>query len=67
MMTLLEPILNDEKLKSIPKMVLTQFCRGDSMLPTMMTDDSSEDLSSAVNAQECFDFDKGPKTEKQNK
>ena len=56
MMKLLEPILISEKFKSIPKMIITQFCRGKSMYQTMVTDGSSQDLSDRVNFQEWFDF-----------
>ena len=52
MMKLLEPILLEEKFKSIPKMVITQFCRGQSMQSTTIAD--SSDLAKEVNGQEFF-------------
>ena len=52
MMKLLEPILLEEKFKSIPKMVITQFCRGQSMQSTAFAD--SSDLAKEVNGQEFF-------------
>ena len=59
MMKLLEDILVDDKFKGIPKMVVTQFCRGQSMLSTMaaVTDDTlteTSDLSKHVNGQEFY-------------
>ena len=52
MMNLLQPILLEEKFKSIPKMVITQFCRGQSMHSTAFAD--SSDLAKDVNGQEFF-------------
>ena len=54
MMDLLKPILLEEKFKSIPKMIITQFCRGDSMVETQVveTDGTCENLSDRVNPQE---------------
>ena len=57
MMKLLEPILVEKKFKAIPKMVLTQFCRGDSMHSTMVADRSiptTSDLTEEINGQESF-------------
>ena len=57
MMKLLEDILVDDKFKGIPKMVVTQFCRGESMLPTMVADSSStktSGLTKHVNGQEFY-------------
>ena len=56
MMKLLEDILVDDKFKGIPKMVVTQFCRGESMLPTMQTDgeDQTSGLTKHVNGQEFY-------------
>ena len=57
MMKLLEPILIEKKFKAIPKMVVTQFCRGESMSQTMMEDGSgpeTSDLTKEVNGQVCF-------------
>ena len=58
MMKLLEHILVDDKFKGIPKMVVTQFCRGESMSPTMVTDSSSSTetsgLTKHVNGQEFY-------------
>ena len=54
MMKLLEPILIEKKFKAIPKMVVTQFCRGDSMHATAMTDASGPDnsgLTKEINGQ----------------
>ena len=52
MMELLKPFLMEEKFKSIPKLILTQFCRGKSLESTMETDALNTDLSTKVNAQE---------------
>ena len=58
MMKLLKKILVDDKFKGIPKMVVTQFCRGESMLPTMVADSSSltkmSGLTKHVNGQEFY-------------
>ena len=57
MIKLLEVILVDDKFKGIPKMVVTQFCRGESMLPTMAADSSSTETSGLkkhVNGQEFY-------------
>ena len=58
MMKLLEVILVDDKFKGIPKMVVTQFCRGDSMLPTMVADSvpltETSGLTKHVNGQEFY-------------
>ena len=58
MMKVLEDILVNDKFKGIPKMVVTQFCRGESMLPTMVTDSSSSTelsgLTKHVNGQEFY-------------
>ena len=58
MMKLLKDILVDDKFKGIPKMVVTQFCRGESMLPTMVADSSSSTetsgLTKQVNGQEFY-------------
>ena len=55
MMKLLEDILVDDKFKGIPKMVVTQFCRGESMLPTMGADSVSDSgLTKHVNGQEFY-------------
>ena len=56
-MTLLEGILLDDKFKGIPKMVVTQFCRGQSMIPTMMSDSTgsgTSGLTKNVNGQEFY-------------
>ena len=58
MMKLLKDILVDDKFKGIPKMVVTQFCRGESMLSTMVADSSSSTetsgLTKHVNGQEFY-------------
>ena len=57
MMKLLEPILIEKKFKAIPKMVVTQFCRGDSMNSTMKADSSGPEtsgLTKEINGQACF-------------
>ena len=58
MMKLLKKILVDDKFKGIPKMVVTQFCRGESMLQTMVADSSSSTetsgLTKQVNGQEFY-------------
>ena len=45
MMKLLEGILLDDKFKGIPKLVVTQFCRGQSMFPTMVSDSTGSGTS----------------------
>ena len=57
LMTLLEGILLDDKFKGIPKLVVTQFCRGQSMFPTMMSDSTvsgNSGLTKNVNGQEFY-------------
>ena len=57
MMELLEPILIETKFKAIPKMVVTQFCRGRSMHSTAMVDGSGPEtsgLTTEINGQVCF-------------
>ena len=57
MMTLLEKILLDDKFKGIPKLVVTQFCRGQSMFPTMVSDSTgsgTSGLTKNVNGQEFY-------------
>ena len=58
MMKLLEKILVDDKFKGIPKMVVTQFCRGESMESTMASDSLSRPKTSGltkhVNGQEFY-------------
>ena len=57
MMTLLEEILLDDKFKGIPKLVVTQFCRGQSMSPTMVFDSTgsgTSGLTKDVNGQEFY-------------
>ena len=57
MMKLLEEILLDDKFKGIPKMIMTQFCRGQSMSSTMVPDSSgtgTSGLTKNVNGQELY-------------
>ena len=57
MMKLLEGILLDDKFKGIPKLVVTQFCRGQSMFPTMVSDSTGSGtpgLTKNVNGQEFY-------------
>ena len=58
MMKLLESIFVDKKLRGMPKMVVTQFCRGESMLPTMVADSvpltETSGLTKHVNGQEFY-------------
>ena len=57
MMKLLEEILLDAKFKGIPKMIVTQFCRGKSMSSTMELDSSgtrTSGLTKNVNGQEFY-------------
>ena len=57
MMKLLEGILLDDKFKGIPKLVVTQFCRGQSMSSTMASDSSgtgTSGLTKNVNGQEFY-------------
>ena len=57
MMTLLEKILLSEKFKTIPKLVVTQFCRGKSMFSTMQYDShpsGTSGLTKNVNGQEFY-------------
>ena len=51
LMKLLEPILVAKKFKSIPKMVINQFCRGTSIIQTAFADDSSDEISSGLSNQ----------------
>jgi hypothetical protein len=53
MLKILEPILIKKKLKAIPKLVITQFCRGSDMAATDMaaTDQADYALSNLVNPQ----------------
>ena len=56
-MTLLENILLDDKFKGIPKLVVTQFCRGKSMFSTMKFDSTpsgTSGLTKNVNGQEFY-------------
>ena len=56
-MKLLEPILKEKKFKAIPKMVVAQFCRGESMDPTVKKDRSgpgTSGLTKEINRQKCF-------------
>ena len=58
-MKLLEPILKEKKFKAIPKMVVTQFCRGESMHEhaTVKADRSgpgTSGLTKEINRQKCF-------------
>ena len=58
MMKLLEGILLDDKFKGIPKLVVTQFCRGKSRYSTMNVSDSTgsgtSGLTKNVNGQEFY-------------
>ena len=57
MMKLLEGILLDDKFKGIPKLVVTQFCRGQSMYSTMTSDSNGSGTSALtknVNGQEFY-------------
>ena len=57
MTKLLEPILIEKKFKAIPKMVVTQFCRGRSMHSTTVVDRSGPEtsgLTNEINGQACF-------------
>ena len=49
MLKLMEPIFCSKDLKGIPKMIITQFCRGESMMPTTQIDKVT--LSKDVNGQ----------------
>ena len=48
----MEPVFNSDKLNGIPKMIITQFCRGESMHSTTQFD--SVKMSKNVNGQECY-------------
>ena len=49
MLKLMESIFNSDKLKGVPKMIVTQFCRGEFMNSTTQLD--SVKLSKNVNGQ----------------
>ena len=51
MLTLMQPILKSEKFRGIPKLVVSQFCRGRFMNDVAVMDDI-EALSKEVNGQE---------------
>ena len=51
MLTLMEPILKNEKFRGVPKLIVSQFCRGTFMNSVAVTD-SNEALSKEVNGQE---------------
>ena len=52
MLKLMEPVFNSEKFNGIPKMIITQFCRGESMHSTTQFD--SVKMSKNVNGQERY-------------
>ena len=58
LMELLGPILFERKFKSIPKMIINQFCRGKSLYKTAFADDLQNGkrygLTNKVNDQEWF-------------
>ena len=54
MLKLMEPIFNSEKLNGVPKMIITQFCRGESMISTTQFD--SVTTSKHVNGQASDSF-----------
>ena len=55
---LIEPLLSKPKLATIPKLVLTQFCRGDDMMWSAYLDRdesrTTDQLSTNVNPQELM-------------
>ena len=53
-MELLKPILTEKKFEGVPKLVIGQFCRGESMDSFTAFDSADFKLSEDVNRQECI-------------
>ena len=55
MINLIQPIVDCEKFKGIPKMIISQFCRGRFMdNRTLAATDGPNGLAQSVNPQVCF-------------
>ena len=48
---MLEPIFTRDKLSGVPKLVICQSCRGESLIPTAMVADSAKDDQTTINGQ----------------
>ena len=56
MINLLQPIVDCEKFRGIPKMIISQFCRGRFMQNSLAATDGPNGLAQSVNPQVCSKF-----------